>query len=89
MVLISNFKNGKSHWRINGNGDLAAFNFNFYVGPNASVDAGTSLLEFTNTLPVYVTYADVKFHNVLFSNAAGTSTLRSLYEAFNTNIPLR
>ncbi|HOY20102.1 MAG TPA: hypothetical protein PLC89_22500, partial [Haliscomenobacter sp.] len=80
-------KMGKSHWRINGNGDLAAFNFNFYVGPNASVDAGTSLLEFTNTLPVYVTYADVKFHNVLFSNAAGTSTLRSLYETFNTNIP--
>lgn len=82
-------KMGKSHWRINGNGALAAFNFNFYVGPNAKIDAGMSLLEFTNTLPVFVSYADTKLYNMLFSNAEGTSTIRSYYEPLNPNIPAK
>jgi gliding motility-associated-like protein len=68
-------KMGSSHWRINNNG--ADFNYTASFGSNLTVDAGTSLLEFTNTSPfVYVTN-DHTFYNVLFSNPQGTSTWRT------------
>ena len=86
---IQTLKMGKSHWRINGNGSLAGFNYNFFIGPNAKIDAGMSLLEFTNTLPVFIAYADTKLYNVLFSNAEGTSTIRNNYEPLNPNIPAK
>ncbi len=59
----------------------------FFIGPKATVDAGTSLLEFTNTMPTYISYTDVKFHNVLFSNPEGTASLLSDYEAAGDKIP--
>ncbi|MBK9491663.1 MAG: hypothetical protein IPO07_24825 [Haliscomenobacter sp.] len=80
-------KMGNSHWRITRNGSLSSSLFSFFIGPKAIVDAGTSLLEFTNTSPTYIAYADVKFHHVLFSNAEGTSSLLSNYEAAGDKFP--
>ncbi len=80
-------KMGNSHWRITRNGSLSSSLYSFSIGPTATVDAGTSLLEFTNTLPTYITYTDVKFHNVLFSNPEGTASLLSDYETAVDKIP--
>lgn len=80
-------KMGKSHWRITGNGALSSSLYSFFIGPIASVDAGTSLLEFTNTMPTYITYINVQFHNVLFSNPEGTASLLSDYEGAFDKIP--
>jgi gliding motility-associated-like protein len=80
-------KMGNSHWRITRNGSLSSSLYSFFIGPTASVDAGTSLLEFTNTMPTFITYTDVKFHNVLFSNPEGTSSLLSDYEGAFDKIP--
>ncbi len=92
FMLNDNFngttlKMGNSHWRITRNGSLSSSLYSFYIGPEAIVDAGTSLLEFTNTSPTYITYSDVKFHNVLFSNVEGTSSLLSNYEAAGDKFP--
>lgn len=68
-------KMGNSHWRIHNNG--VEYNYTAYFGYNLMLDAGNSLLEFTNTSPfVYVT-ANLTFNNVLFSNPEGTSTWRT------------
>ncbi len=80
-------KMGNSHWRITRNGSLSSSTYSFFIGPIATVDAGTSLLEFTNTTPTYIAYTDVKFHNVLFSNPEGTASLLSDYEAAHDKIP--
>ncbi len=80
-------KMGNSHWPISSNGSSSSSLCSFFIGPIASVDAGTSLLEFTNTMPTYITYTDVKFHNVLFSNPEGTASLLSDYEAAGDKIP--
>jgi gliding motility-associated-like protein len=86
-VWLSHYQNsrqilkmGKSHWRVNSNGSSNFFSF--YVGPNAMIEAGMSLLEFTNTDPYLYIYADVKFHNLLFSNPSGTSTIHTYYDSF-------
>jgi gliding motility-associated-like protein len=83
----TSLKMGNSHWRITRNGSLPSSLYSFFIGPKATVDAGTSLLEFTNTMPTYIAYADVKFHNVLFSNPEGTASLLSDYEAAGDKIP--
>lgn len=77
---------GKSHLRIKGNGNNTLYNF--YVGPNATVDAGMSLIEFTNTDPYFYSDNNATFHNVFFSNASGTSTLVSHFNPqFTGNVP--
>lgn len=68
-------KMGSSHWRIASNG--ADFSYTAYFGNNLMLDAGTSLIEFTNTDPFVYIYGNHTFHNVLFSNAQGTSTWRT------------
>lgn len=68
-------KMGSSHWRINNNG--ADFAYTAYFGSNLTLDAGTSLLEFTNISPFVYVNNDLTFYNVLFSNPQGTSTWRT------------
>lgn len=84
---FTSLKMGNSHWRITRNGSLSSSLYSFFIGPKATVDAGTSLLEFTNTMPTYISYADVKFYHVLFSNPEGTASLLSDYEAAGDKIP--
>jgi len=72
-------KLGKSHIRLTGNGFTNYYIF--LVIETATVDAGTSLLEFTNTTPSFYSNANATFHNVLFSNPNGTSTLESYFNA--------
>ena len=63
---------GKSHWRLLNNG--AEFSSTAFFGIGLTLDAGSSLLEFTNLLPYVRVENNLNFHNILFSNPGGTST---------------
>lgn len=72
-------KLGKSHIRMSANG-FTNF-YTMFVAETAMIDAGTSLLEFTNTTPSFYSNNNATFHNVLFSNPNGTSRLESYFNA--------
>jgi len=74
---------GKSHWRLNNNGSEFIYVANF--GAGLTLNPGTSLLEFTNTLPYILSEGKLNFHNVLFSNATGTSTWNTSHRLTLTN----
>lgn len=69
---VQKVKMGNSHWRIYNNGNQ--FSPSLYVGGNANIDPGMSLIELTNTNPYFYFEQNTQLHNVLFSNFAGTST---------------
>lgn len=72
-------KLGKSHIRLTGNGFTNYYTM--FVAETAMIDAGTSLLEFTNTAPSIYSNNNATYHNLLFSNSSGTSTIETYYNA--------
>ncbi len=72
-------KLGKSHIRLTDNGFTNYYTM--FVAETAMIDAGTSLLEFTNTTPSIYSNNNATYHNLLFSNSSGTSTIETYYNA--------